>query len=286
MLEKDLALLKVLYQEQNITKAAERLYISQPALTYRIKQLEKEFGATIILRGKKGVTFTTQGEYLVKFANKMMLEIRKTKENILNMNNKVEGILRLGVSSNFAHFKLPVILKTFLEKYPNVEVNVKTDWSSRVLDFVQKEEVHIGILRGDINWHQYKYKLKKEGLYIASKKKIKLEDLPTLGRIQYVTDSHLKNTLDVWWQQTFIQPPLITMEVDKIETCREMVMNGLGYGIFPGICLKEDDPLHKIILCDDKGQLIKRNTWLICKDSTLELTVINAFVEFVKTIDI
>lgn len=53
MIERDFELLKILHEEQNITKAAERLHISQPALTYRIKQIEKEFGTKIILRGKK-----------------------------------------------------------------------------------------------------------------------------------------------------------------------------------------------------------------------------------------
>lgn len=215
----------------------------------------------------------------------MMLEIRRTKENIQNMNNRVEGTLRIGVSSNFAHYKLPVILKKFLSKYPNVEVNVKTGWSTQVMELIQKEEVHVAIVRGGINWHHQKFQLKEEALFIASKHEIKLKDLPFLGRIQYETDVHLKHTINDWWHHTFDKPPFITMEVDKIETCKEMVLNGLGYAIFPSICLKEEDPLHRIILKDEKGEPIKRKTWLLCKDSSLELSVIKAFVEFVKDID-
>jgi DNA-binding transcriptional LysR family regulator len=280
--DKDWIILKTLYDQQNITKTAEKLYISQPALTYRIRQIEENYGTKVIVRGKKGVSFTSQGEFLVSVAIKMLEQLRHTKEKIKNMNNRVEGILRLGVSSNFALYKLPKILKSFLKEYPNVEIKVKTGWSSQIIDLLHKEDIHVGILRGEHIWNQQKHLLIEEPLYVVSKDIIRIEDLPFIGRIQYITDNHLHQTLDNWWRKTFVQPPLISMEVDKIETCKEMVKSGLGYAIFPGICLKSDDRLNQIVLKDNNNQVIKRPTWIMYKDSYLDLSIIKAFVDFTR----
>ncbi len=278
--EKDWLILQTLAEEKNITKTAERLYISQPALTYRLQQIEKEFETTLVIRGKKGIEFTPQGEYLVNYAKEMLLRAQKTKETIKNMEQKVQGKLRLGTSSNFAHYRLPILLKNFLAEYPDVEINLKTGWSSDVIQLVYKEEVHVGIIRGDYQWPEQKHLLYQEPLYIASKKKFDLDDLPHLPRINYMTDAHLKQTIDTWWKSRFTVPPLITMEVDKIETCKELVLYGLGYSIFPSICLRPDDGLYTIWLTDE--QLIKRNTWIIYRNTALDLLVVKAFVDFVK----
>ena len=109
--EKDWELLKTLSEEKNITKAAERLYISQPALTYRIKQIEKEFGVIIITRGKKGVLLTTEGEYIVEYALRMLSNLRQTKDFVRNISEGVRGKIRLGVSGNFVHYKLPSLFE-------------------------------------------------------------------------------------------------------------------------------------------------------------------------------
>lgn len=281
MEEKDLHLLKTLHVEKNITKAAERLFVSQPAITYRLQQIEKEFDTKIVIRSKKGVEFTAQGELLVEFAKTMVIQQRKTKEMIQSMENKVQGVLRIGVSSNFARYQLPILLKKFLDQYPDVEIHVQTGFSSEVTQHVLKEDVHIGIVRGDIKWREQKHLLWEEPICIVSNKEIDLSDLPELPRINYKTDSHLKNTIKQWWQSRFIKPPNITMEVDRIETCKEMVLNGLGYAIFPSICLTENDNLWTTEIKLDHKPIL-RKTWMISRNETPELTTIRAFVEFIK----
>jgi DNA-binding transcriptional LysR family regulator len=280
--EKDWLILQVIYEERNITKAAERLYTSQPSLTYRLQQMEEEVGVKIVWRSKKGIKFTSEGEYLVKYAKNMLLELQKTKDYLLNMNKKVEGIIRLGVSSNFAHYKLPGILKNFLEHYPNVQFKVNTGWSSEIFQLLQKDDVHLGILRGDYNWLDQKLLINEESMCVISNREITLQELPKLPRINYKTDPLLKQSIDNWWHEKFTHPPIITMEVDKLETCKEMVINGLGYGIIPSICLKPYDNLHTIDLTSEHGQVVLRKTWMIYRESELKFSVVQAFVDFLN----
>ncbi|SER70628.1 LysR family transcriptional regulator [Psychrobacillus sp. OK032] len=280
--EKDWHILTTLHEEKNITKSAQRLYISQPALTYRLQQLEKEFDTKIVSRGKKGVEFTVKGEFLVQYAHDMIQQLRKTKEHILNMDNTVKGTLRLAVSGLFARYELPSLLKEFLAVYPDVEVNLKTGWSSDIHQLLHKEESHLGIVRGDYNWKENKILLREEKICIASSKKIEFKDLPFLPRVNYQTDQSLKNTIENWWQETYTVPPMISMEVDRIDTCKELVLNGLGYAILPEICIKHDEELYIAPILLNENKYLLRNTWIFYRDVTLELAQVKAFIDFLN----
>ncbi|MBI0576771.1 LysR family transcriptional regulator [Neobacillus cucumis] len=283
MNEKDWVILQTIFEERNISKAAEKLYISQPALTYRLQQLEREFDTMIVARGKRGVEFTPQGEYLAQYARNMILQYRNTKEYLQNLDKEIRGSLRIGVSGIFARYELPAILKEFIEQYPNVEVIVKTGWSVEINHMLHKEEVHLGIVRGNYFWQEEKYLFHEEPMIIVSKKPITdLKELPKIPRVNYETDQTQKTLIDNWWEETFDQPPTITMEVDRIDTCKEMVLMGLGYAILPSICLKEDEDVYKIKLTNKNNKLLTRSTWLLYRERSLSLSAVNAFVDFLK----
>lgn len=279
--EKDWLILQTIHKERNITKAAEQLYISQPSLTYRIQQLEKEFSVKILSRRKRGVDFTAEGEYLVEYANRMIHQLRETKDYLNSMEGEVKGALRLAVSQTYARYKLPEILAAFLSQYPRADLKLKTGFSYEVIQMVHKEEANIGIVRDPYDWKGAKILIDKERIFIASNEKIDLEQLPFLPRIDYNTDPSLRNIIDLWWKENFDLPPAITMEVDIIDTCREMVLNGLGYGILPEICLKGCTDINRWEL-SFKGEKLYRKTWLVFNESSLDLSVSKAFIELIR----
>ncbi|MCS7461457.1 LysR family transcriptional regulator [Paenibacillus doosanensis] len=282
MEEKDWILLKTLYEQQNITKVAEILYVSQPSLSYRIQQLEKEFGVTIMHRGRRGIEFTPQGEYLTKYAKDMLLQLQQTKEHLLSMDNKISGVLKICTASSLARYKLPVILKQFHSNYPDVEFKVTSNRSSDIPNSVYKQDVHIGFVRGDYHWSEEKHLIMTENVWIVSKKEVSLTELPTLPRIIYKTDLSLDNLVENWWKDTYSKPATITMEVDNMETCKEMVLSGFGYAIMPAIVLKDNEDLFRIQLRTKHGEPILRNSWMIYRKESLEIPSIHAFVSFIK----
>lgn len=283
--ERDWTILKVLYEKKNITKTAESLYLSQPALTKKIQQIEKEYQVVIVKRGTKGVHFTPQGEYLVQCADEMLYRLQQIKDTVSNMDEEVSGTLRLGVSNYITRHKLPNLLKLFREQFPKVNYKVTTGWSRDVFNLVYNRDVHIGMVRGDYQWSDSKILLFEENLCVTSLEKIELRDLPSLPRIEYETDALLKTMIDNWWRGEFSQPPFIGMEVDKADTCKEMILNGLGYGILPSVLVQEHQNLNRIILKDRKGNPIVRRTWMLYPEEYLEIKVVKEFIEFVKKLD-
>ncbi|WP_281886131.1 LysR family transcriptional regulator [Paenibacillus sp. YYML68] len=279
-------ILKELYTHQNMTKAAESLYISQPALTNRLRQMEKEFGVQIVHRGRRGVHFTPEGEYLARCADEMITRMRTIKEQVLNMNDRVVGTLRLAVTNLITRKKLPKLLKLFKHQYPDVEFKVMTGWSKDVFHQVYNQEVHVGIVRGDYAWADQKHLLFEEKVCIASSEPLEMGELPSQPRIDYQTDPLFKSFIDQWWSENYTVPPRVGMEVDKAETCKEMLLNGLGYAILPHTVIEDAEALYTEVLLDTSGEPIVRRTWLYYHEEMLELNIVRTFVEFVKQLDL
>ncbi|MEH7387096.1 LysR family transcriptional regulator [Bacillus sp. JJ1521] len=286
MRSEDWEILRVLYENKNITKTGKQLFISQPALTNRIKQIEKEFGVKIINRDRRGVQFTPQGEYLVKSAEEMIIKLRQIKDNLTNMESKVVGTINIGVSSFFTKYKLPQLLRAFKDKYPSVEFKVTTGWSRDLFHSLYKKDIHIAFVRGEYTWMEQKQLLFEDHLCVASIEEIDINDLPNLPRIDYKTDNLLKSIVDNWWIENFTKPPMITMEVDQVDTCKEMVVNGLGYAILPGMILKGNEDIHKVFITDKENKPLIRNTWMLYHNESIEVKVIHAFVTFISSLDL
>lgn len=282
--EIDWMILTNIYETKNITKTAKNLRISQPAISYRINKMEETFGVTLAHRGRHGVIFTAEGEYLNTYSKKMLAEFKDVKEKLLNFENKVQGILKVSASSIFSRYKLPKILSAFNEKYPLVEFHVLTGWSEEVFNSVYREDSQIGILRGSYNFSE-KQLLLKEKLLIISKNHIYLDDLPKLPRIYYNTDTSLKTLIDDWWTENFTDPPSITMRVDNMETCKELVLNGLGYAVVPEILLNDKDDLYIYPCLNQNKEYIERETWLIYKTENIKNMTVKAFYDFINEWD-
>lgn len=276
----DWLIIKTLHKKKNITETAKEMMISQPAISYRIKRLEEQFKVKIIYRGSRGVSFTTEGEYIANFTERFLADFSNLEEEVLNLDNKIQGVLRIAASSIFSRYKLPSLLREFNFEYPLVEFEVTTGWSEVVSNLIARDDAHIGVVRGDHNIPSSKVKIMTENIFIVSKDEIKTSDLPHLPRIYYNTDTSLKKLIDDWWYSNFLRAPSNSMLVDNMETCKEMVKNGLGYAILPSILLNEEDSLFKVKCTTSEGKELTRDTWIYYKEEYLDNPVIKAFIDF------
>ncbi|MCI1821911.1 MAG: LysR family transcriptional regulator [Megasphaera sp.] len=280
--DRDWQILYILYKEKNITKTAQLLYISQPALTARLKHIEQCFNVTVVNRGHKGVTFTTEGEYLARVAESMMQQMRHIREEVSNLDTSMRGVLFIGASSYFTMFTMPQVLKKFKELYPNIDFNVTTTWSQDVSKLLDNQQIHIGFVSADYGACSTREVLYEEPICIASSHVFQLEDIPFLPRIDYDTDGMIKLRIDKWWRQHFNNPPLVSMKVDRLATCREMIKAGLGYGIVPSRIVRGLDEIYTYKLQDEQGQDLIRKTWLLYHPEVVNLRIAKVFIDFVK----
>lgn len=277
-------ILVILDEERNMTRAAKKLYMSQPALTYRLHQLEERFGVRIFTREKSGLILTPQGEIIVQYARQNIIQLEETIEALQLMDRKIRGTIKLGVASTYGQYILPNLINTFINKYPDVDFNIVTGLSSMIADLFTTGEVHIGIFRGEFPWNEEKAMLATEPICLASKGKISIENLPNIPRIEYRMDGYLKQMVDEWWKSKFSTDEcLVSMTVDSLETAKELVRTGLGYTILPGICLTNEKELSIQPLTDEHDKIVRRLTWAYCRHQTLQYASVNTFYQFLQS---
>ncbi|KYD10152.1 hypothetical protein B4102_0336 [Heyndrickxia sporothermodurans] len=278
-------LLSILAEEMNMRKAAERLFVSQPALSQRLQNIEKQWGTKLFLRTQKGLILTPSGELVIRFANNVLDQEEKVKEQIQTLESKVHGTLKIACASIVGQNWLPKVLKTFVNRYPHAKISLMTGWSSEILKSLYDDEVHIGILRGSADWKGHKLHLFEDTLYLVDKEIQHVEDVLKTDRpfIQFKSDSNYYQEIQDWWHRQFQTTPKRTIVVDQIETCKQMTFNGIGYAILPAITLNESaKDMYKIPLKGDHDQRLKRDTWLLGYESAFELKQVQAFVEVVN----
>lgn len=278
-------LLSVLATEMNMRKAAERLFVSQPALSQRLQTIEKEWGTKLFIRSQKGLTLTPAGELVIEFANEVLGKEEKVKEAIHGLDLEVYGTLKIAVASIVGQNWLPKVLKKYMNRYPHAKIALITGWSSEISKALYEDQAHIGIIRGTPEWKGVKMHLFEDSLYLVDKVITSPEQVLKTDRpfIQFKSDSNYFQEIQDWWYRNFQTSPKRTLVVDQIETCKQMALNGIGFAILPAITLNQmDKDIFKIRLLDEAGMPLKRDTWLMGYESSFKLKQVQAFVEIIK----
>lgn len=281
--DSDWEILYKLYETPNMTKVADMLYISQPSLTKRVKNMEKEFGVKIINRTSKGVKFTSEGEYLAKKAKEYMEFIKNVKEGLNSYKTELEGTIKVGSPYTYSKFELTDVLFEYSKVNKNVKFEIINDQSNNLFKMVLKNHIELGFICGDFDGDVNKILVKQNKAYIVSKEHINLEKLSQMQRIDYKTNDKSKEILDRWWRKTYGENPPIGMFAGYVEFAWQLVDKGLGYA-----CCFLPDGFEKVYnLCltpilDDEGNNIIRNTWLVYPKKKQMSTVVKDFVQFVK----
>lgn len=96
----------------------------------------------------------------------------------------------------------------------------------------------------------------------------------------------LKTSVDNWWAENYSQPPLVSIEVDKAETCKKMVVNGLGYAILPSMLLDDAAEIYRYTLKTKDQVPLTRSTWMFYHEDSLKINIVKAFIEFIQNLDL
>ncbi|WP_078547434.1 LysR family transcriptional regulator [Litchfieldia alkalitelluris] len=278
-------LLVVLDSEMNMRKAAEKLFVSQPALSQRLQSIEKSWNTKIFVRSQKGLTPTPAGEKIIEFAKEVVEKEEKIREQIQSLDHEVHGTLKIACASIIGQNWLPQVLKRYVTKYPQARISLITGWSSEILKNLYDDTVHIGIIRGNPDWKGVKKHLITDTMYLVDTEINSIEQVLETDRpfIQFRSDSTYYQEIQEWWHRTFQTVPKRTIIVDQIETCKQMTLNGIGYAILPSITLNQDDSqIYKIPLLNELNEPMKRDTWLIGYESSFELKQVKAFIDIIQ----
>ena len=144
-------------QEENITKAADILHVTQPTLSRQIMDLERELGATLVLRGKNGLTLTEDGIFFRQRAQEIIELADRLEKNFSQRKSDISGMVVIGASEAVGGQTLAKLIKEFCGKYPAVQFTLYNETVDNIKDRLGKGMVDIGLLLEPIDETRYDY---------------------------------------------------------------------------------------------------------------------------------
>jgi DNA-binding transcriptional LysR family regulator len=263
----------------NVTRAADRLFMSQPNLSKKLQGIEAALGVRLVVRTTKGISFTPEGEYLADEADQMLARLTDIRRNLLRLGSGTSGTVRLGMTNGFARHLLPPCLRRFQQAYPKAAFDIATDISASLVRRMQRDEIHVGFIRGEGEEGFEHALIGSEQARLLHAAPIALEALPQTPQIAYLSDPFARRLVERWWHSHFRTRPLIGMRANHGDTCLEMIANGLGYGIFLAPNFDgQSRQLYSTPLYFADGRPVLRQAWMIWRREFCDIPLIQNFL--------
>ena len=144
-------------QEENITRAADILHITQPTLSRQMMDLERELDTTLMLRGKNGLTLTDEGIFFRQRAEEIVELVDRLEQAFAEKNSDVSGVISIGATESVGSRLLCKLIKQFSEKYPLVQFNLYNEMADYIKDRMDKGLIDVGLLLEPVDTSKYDF---------------------------------------------------------------------------------------------------------------------------------
>lgn len=225
----------------SISRAAEELLITQPAVSKQIKALEEELGEKLFDRIGKKVFLTRAGEVLYSHVDKILRSVAEAKTAVRDMSAECSGELIIGSSDHISIHRLPGVLKSYITAFPKVDLKLRCYRSETILEMTDKNLVDLGVITlPKVTAHMVSKTIWKDPMSLVfvknhplqSLRVIRLKDTVKYGMILLETGTETRAKIDAAFSNKRLTPN-IAMEVAYIETIKSLVKTGLGISILP-----------------------------------------------------
>ena len=237
-----LRILKAISSEKNFTKAAERLYISQPSLSKQLKMLEKNLDSTLINRRSNKIFLTENGKIFLQYSERILALCEESCRVLIDLKNGDRGNLTIGASQTIGTYLMPQIVSLFAQNYPQINLKLQINSTPIIINSILKQKIDLAVVGGEIPNELkknliVKYFVKDEINLIIStihsfgkKKKINKEDLYHLNFITLNSNSTIQKFIDNTLIKNHIEIKQlkIVMKLNSIEGIKTAVSLGLG----------------------------------------------------------
>ena len=279
--EKDFTLLRVLKECGNITHAADRLYLTQSALSKRIKAIERELECEIVIHTRKGVRFTPEGELVLERTAQASAELELLRRELGSAQGEVCGTLHAGFSSNYALVHLADVLAEYHRRYPRVHLRVETGSSRRLHGKLQAGVLDVAVLRGELPWDGMQYLLAQERICAVCTSDHADAPLSELTYIEHTTDSTQAALMNRWLHENNLVNASDQISVTSLITCLQLVQRGIGWALLPEIVLEDFDGCIRPCTFAN-GEPFIRRMYIDCQKESERLPQVHALVELIK----
>jgi len=151
MADRRLHVFHTVAQLSSFTKAANRLHMTQPAVTFQVKQLEEQFNTRLFDRNHNRITLTEAGQTVFEFADKILNLYEEMENSVGELTGEMRGVLLVGASTTIGEYLLPRVLGAYRSAYPAMKVRMNVANTREIVQQVENNTIDIGIVEGAVN---------------------------------------------------------------------------------------------------------------------------------------
>lgn len=290
----NLELYKIFYTvaiSGSISKAAEVLFISQPAITFQIKKLEEELGVSLFTRTKHGVVLTDEGSVLFEHVKKGLDSIENGENALSNLKNLESGIIRIGASTTVCRHVVMPYLELFHEMYPKIDIQIVNNLTNNLLKELRNGNLDILFLNmpmsecKDLKIMNIK---DVQDIFVGNKKfyeetngKLNIEELKNYPLLFQKTPSNTRMYLDNYLKvnNMDLKPKL---EVVSYNLIMDLVKAGFGIGYATKEFISEEIKNKKLYEIKVKPAVPKRYIGLVTIDKKTPNYSVKKLIELIE----
>ena len=272
-----LRILKAIAAEGSFKRAADSLYVSQPAVSLQVQNLEKQLNVPLFDRGGRRAKLTEAGHLLLSYGEKIIALCQETCRAIEDLQNLQGGTLIVGASQTTGTYLIPRMIGLFRQKYPDVSVQLQVHSTRRTSWGVANGQVDLAIIGGEVPTELQEtlriipYAEDELALILpsfhplAQVEMIQKDDLYKLSFITLDSQSTIRKVIDKVLTRYEIDPKRlkIEMELNSIEAIKNAVQSGLGAAFVSTTAIEKELEMGALHRAKIENMVVKRTLSVI-----------------------
>lgn len=282
-------------EKKSFSEAARILYVTQPTITSQVKALEEELNTKLFERTTKKVALTKSAYVLLKYAKEMIRLSDSAQKEILQMENTVNGDLRMGCSLTVGEYILPEFLKRFKDMYPLIHMSVEIANSRNIVGNIKDQLIDVGLIETPIEDPHITMEpiLEDELVLIAApdyfshhELKISPDKLMETPLIIREEGSGTREVVNHYLQKAglSLDDLNVVMELGSTEAIKAAVESGLGVSFVSKSAIKKEQKLKMLKAYHVKNITFYRYFYIALRKDHVSKSITELFLEELRTI--
>ncbi|HEY2816600.1 MAG TPA: LysR family transcriptional regulator [Casimicrobiaceae bacterium] len=292
MADRRLQVFHAVAKHLSFTRAAETLFMTQPAVTFQIRQLEEHFGTRLFDRTHGGITLTPAGGVVLDYAERILALSNELDTRVKELGGQVAGPLFIGASTTIAEFLLPQILGEFKVRFPALMPRLFVANSEAVQSRIEDRTLDLGFIEGDSHFPTLVTDICCEDelkVICAPSHPLAKETTVTaraLRQHDYITrevGSGTRQVTDHYFEKAGVPPESlnVVMELGSPEALKGLVATGLGFAIISKAAVVKEIRLGQLVQVPLSPRLVRYLSVVYPKER-FQSQMVNSLVQFAK----
>jgi len=291
-MEQSLTVFVEVAETRNFSRAAERLHMTQPAVSQHIRTLEERLNAQLLVRSNKSVALTKAGEIVLHHAREIGELYRRMNEMVGELIGHAGGPLSIGASYTFGEYVLPRTLAKLHECYPDIRPSVMIGNTADIAEKVRTRALDVGIVEGEeIGSGLDAERLAEDEMFVAAAASHPLANLPRVEPTLLERETWLvrergsgtRAAADNLFAALGIQPVRL-MELGSTQSIKETVEAGLGISLLSRWALRKELGLGSLKPLRAEGLPFRRSFHILSRRGDLRTRTVDAFLETLRAV--